>query len=86
LINLPPRSHIDTVSESNASWPVTGRTGVAEATSVGELVGDAETVGGTVKVGSGVMLQNRRSRSPFVAEREGSFSKIRGPTVPSGQA
>src|SRR4026207_26075 len=88
LINLPPRSHIDTVSARNGSCAVMGTMTVAVASSVGETVGEGDgngLAGGTVEVGWGTFSQYLRSKSPFERDRDGSPSKRSGPTVPSGQ-
>jgi hypothetical protein len=89
LIKFPPVSHIvirpvnrgDPVGEI-VSVAVTAI--VAEASNVGVSAGavvlTAARVGAEVDV-EGSMPQNKRSRSPFVAEKDGSVSKSRGPIV-----
>src|SRR5215207_2020070 len=89
LISLPPKSHIDTVPVSKGSCVATvTRVAVGEACS--GWVGEADGVGdaladGCVGVGWGAMPQYCRSKSPLVAEREGSDANSKDRIVPSGQ-
>ena len=86
LIKFPPVSHIVT-RPVNRGDPVGAIVAVAATVEEASTVGVSAAVGELVTVIAirvdvgGTMPQNKRSRSPFVAEKDGSESKSLGPIV-----